>query len=128
MHDALAEGVIERAAALERDLDRLFLRQLLAGRGVLRQVAAGNVFDRDVTRFLGDRGLEDGRDMRVLELARERRLVHELHGVGPVEIGAVHDLRIQHLERHVPAGEGVEGKKDRARRALAENLPELKLA
>lgn len=66
--------------------------------------------------------------MRMGKLAGERGLVHELHGIRPVEVRALYELGIQYLQCHVLAREGVEGEIDRTRCAFAENSPELEFA
>jgi hypothetical protein len=125
VHDALPEGVIERAAGFERDLDGVLDRKQPVGGEKLDQIAAGYVFDRDVAGGFVYRGFENRRDVRVREFPRERGFVHELLGDYLVEAGRGHHFRVQHLERDLLPRKCVQGKVNGARAALAQHFAEL---
>jgi hypothetical protein len=120
--DALARRVLQRAAALEADLQHVGDRQQLAGGDVPGQIAAHHQLHRDVTGILADHRVEDRDDMRVAQLAGERGLVQELRAVDGAELGIAEHLGLDGLERHFLAGEGVLREVDGAGRALAEVL------
>ena len=86
MHDALREGVLERAAALEADLQHVLDRQQAALLDELREVSS----DESVTGAVGiDRiGNRDGRDAMKFSAARDPRPVFaKLHGRCAAETG-----------------------------------------
>ena len=126
--DALAERVIERATAFKGDLDGVLRWQELPRRGVLRQVSARNVLDRDVAGVAGDRGFENRGDMRMRELAGKRSLIQELHGIRGLEIRTFHQIRIEYLQGNLVSRERVQGKVDRPRGALTQGFQYLKFA
>jgi len=115
VHDALAVGVIERATGFERDLDGVIRREKATGRDVLRQVSARDVLERNVARVLAHRSFEDRGDVRMREFSGERSFVHELHGVGPIEIRPSHHFRIQYLQSNVVSRERIECEVDGTR-------------
>ena len=77
VRDALHVRVVERARALEHDLDDLLDRQQLLRRAEPLQRAAGDVLHDDVAGVLADAGVVDLADVRMRELAGERGLGEE---------------------------------------------------
>jgi len=122
MHDALREGVLERPAALEADLQHVLDRQQLVGLDELREVAARDDLHGDIARVLLDHRVEDGDDVRVPELPGERGLVQELRAVHGAEFRVAEYLGLDRLQRHLVARERVLGEVHRPRRAFAEQL------
>jgi hypothetical protein len=125
VHDALAVRIVERTAALERDLDRVLDIELTPGRGELSQIAARHVLDCDIAAALFlQRGFQDRRDVRVRDPACERRFVQELNAMGLVDVLRPDDLGTEYLQRDLIAAERVEREVDRSGSAPAEHPPE----
>jgi hypothetical protein len=84
------------------------------------RVAAGYVLQGNVTGILVDGGVEDGRDVRMRELARQRSLGEEL--LEPLAIlRRIGDHRaFEHLERNFGAGKRVLRQIHHATGALAQ--------
>ena len=74
---AVLEGVVERAAHLEDDQHSLAHGQQVRFRAELLQRPARHVLHDDVARVAVHDRVEDPHDVRVVQLARERRLVQE---------------------------------------------------
>jgi hypothetical protein len=111
MHDSLPRRVVERAAAFERDLGRVFDRKQAFRRRERGKVSAGHVLDCDISAGLVvDRGLQNRRDVRMRQPSGERGFVQELLGARLVE----HGLRVENLERDLLLGKGIERKVNRA--------------
>jgi len=119
VHDAFLEGAVERPAHLEADLQHVGHRQEAFRLRVGREVAPGDQLHGDVAGVLPHHRVEDGDDVRVLELSRERGLVEELRAVHGAELGVAEHFGLDGLERHFPAGKGVPGQVHRAGGSLA---------
>jgi hypothetical protein len=120
MDDAFLESVVERAAALEADLQHLADWQQLVGRHMRREVAASHQFHRDMAGiFLYDR-IQDRDDVRVAQFSGERGLVEELLAIDRAELGIVKYFRFDRLQGHFVAGEGVLGEVNGAGSPLSE--------
>jgi hypothetical protein len=77
VRDADAVGEVERARAFEDDFDDALDRQQGRRRATRFERAAPHVLHDDVAEVLGDDGIVDLDDVRVRQLADERRLVEE---------------------------------------------------
>src|SRR5262249_27780497 len=92
------------------------------------QVAALYVLHRDVPGLLGDDRVEDRDDVRMPQLARERRLVLELRAVYGAELGIAEHLGLDGLERDFLSGKRVPGEIHHSRRAPGDRALDLVLA
>ena len=93
----------ERAHALEDDLGHLARLEQRLGHAELLERAALHVLHHDVAVLVLHHRVEDLHDVRVVELARERRLVEEHAAVeGPV-LAVLQRLGEGDLDRHADA-------------------------
>ncbi len=118
--DAVVVRVLERADALEDDLDHLADRQQAGDARVRLEGHAGNVFHHQVAALGLDHRVVDVDDVRMVELAGERGLGHERLVLHPLGLGVGALARQQHLDRHVPVGERIAREVDAAGRAAAD--------
>ena len=107
MGHALHVRIRERARALEHDLDDLLDRQQVLARAVTLHRAARHVLHDDVAGVLADARVVDLRDVRVLELAGERRLGEEQLAEEAPARRVAQRLRKDALDRHLAVAEGV---------------------
>ena len=87
-----------------------------------REISAGHELHRDVARVLAHDRVENGDDVRMAQLAGERRFVQQLRAIDRAEFRIAEHLGLDGLQRHLLAGEGVARKIDGAGRPLAEQL------
>ena len=117
VRDAHLVRELERARALEDDLDHLVDRQQVLRRAELLQRAAVDVLHHDVVqRLVGDR-VVDLADVRVLQLAGERGLGDEQLAVELAALRVVEQRRGDQLDRDVALGERVVAEVDLGGRA-----------
>ena len=126
--DTLAEGVLERSAALEDHLHDVGDRQQLVRCGKLRKVAAHHQFHGDMAGILLNHSIQDADDVRVLELSRQRSLIEELGTMHAAELGIAEHLGLDDLQRHFLPGKGIDSQIHGPRGALAEPLTDVVLA
>ena len=105
MDHAVSVRVVERLAALEDDLDDLVDRQQIVDLGVLLERAALDVLHDDVAAFLVGHRVEDGRDVRMRQLAGERSLGQEQLAEALAVLLVAQHLALHHLDRHLAVGE-----------------------
>ena len=119
--DAVLVRVLERADALEDDLDHLADRQQPVARRVLLQRAARHVLHHQVAAVRLDHRVVDVDDVRVVELAGERGFGDErlVHARARSRYRAPR-ANSQHLDRDVALGERVARKVDVAGGAAAD--------
>ena len=120
---AVLERVLQRADALEDDLDHLVERQQRADVGVRLERLAGHVLHHQVAVVGLDHRVEDVDDVRVVQLAGKRRLGDERlvqHALA-VRVGV--GVEQEHLDRHLAVGEGIPRQIDAAGGAAAD-LPQ----
>ena len=132
MHDAEGIGELERLAALVADLrgdHRIEQAGRLAIFGERRSV--DHLHDEVAQRIAGadvfDPGVEDADDVRMAQLAGERRLVLEEAQLAPCILGIGGEL-LQHLDRDLALAERIDREIDRPGRALAQELLHLVFA
>ncbi len=118
--DAVLEGVVERAVALEDDLDRLLERQQRVGVAVLLERAARHVLHHDVRIAFFRHRIVDRRDVRMIELAGQGGFVEEDALKAPERVGVGGVGGHEHLDRDFTVREGIARVEDAAGRALAE--------
>ena len=107
MDNAVAVRIVERLAALERDLEHPVHRQQSVDGGVSLERPARDKFHDDVARVVLDGGIEDGNDMRVRQFPGQGRLRHEKLAVTPAVFLVAECFRIHDLDRDLAAGKGV---------------------
>lgn len=120
VNDARAVRRVERAAAFEADFYRVLDRQQLLRMGERHEVAAGHVFEGDITRFFTDYRIEQSHNMRMGQLAHQRCFVQELGARRLTELRIEKQAGIDDFERNVMGRKCIGGKVYRARSALAE--------
>jgi len=128
MHDAALESIVERAAALERDFHRAVDRQKVLAAHIRREISPWHVLHDDVPGLVGQHRVVDGDDVRMVELAGERSLDLELRPVDAPELRMLEVFRLDDLERHIAASEGVARQINSRGGALAERLHDLVFA
>ena len=101
MDDAVLEGIVKGAAALEDHFHGTVHRQQITPGDVGREVAAGNVLHHEMTGVLGEDGVVDGDDVRMVELPGEGGLDLKLRPVDFPERRMLEERRIEHLQRDV---------------------------
>jgi hypothetical protein len=126
--DAEAVGIIERPRAFENQLDDAVDRQQAAGMGMGFQRAAGDILHDDIAEILGDHGIVDLDDVRVVELADQRGLVEEQVAVQLALFRVAQDARAGNLDRHVALGKRVAAEVDGAGRTFPERLDQFVFA
>ena len=125
--DAHSVRILERAAAFEDHLHHPLERQQVVHDSVLRERAAGDVVHDDVAEFLLDRSVEQGDDVRMLELSDERGLRQEGASMLAAERGILGRVA-EDLERHVALGKSIASPVHRARCAPPELAEQVVLA
>src|SRR3989441_2040827 len=120
---AVLERILQRADALEDDLDHLVERQQRADVGVRLERLAGHVLHHQVAVVGLDHRVEDVDDVRVVQLAGKRRLGDE--GLVQHALAVRVGMRVEqeHLDRHLAVGEGIARQIDAAGGAAAD-LPQ----
>ncbi len=78
VHHALTIGIVEGATALESNFDHVRHRQQALRRGVAREIASVHILHHDIADLVVDHGVENRDDVRMNQLAGERRLAQEL--------------------------------------------------
>src|SRR5262249_7573269 len=96
-----------RARALEDDLHHLLEREQVIRHAVELHRPAGDVLHHDVARFLADAGVVDLRDVRMLQLSRERGLGEEQLAEQPPAHRVAQRLRENALYRDLAIAERV---------------------
>ena len=91
----------------------------LSTRGVALQRAAVDVFHDDVAAVVFGHGVVDGDDVRVRQLAGQRRLGDEQLAVALAVLVVAQHFRIDHLDRDLAVGKRVAARKT----ALVAPLP-----
>jgi hypothetical protein len=120
-------GVLERLARLvdhAEDAREIEQRARLA---IARERLALDQLHGEVVHLVVDPGVENRHDVRMAQLAGERRLVLEEAQLAPRRV-RVRRQRLHHLERDVLLVERIGGDIDGAGRALAEQPLDLVLA
>src|SRR6185503_13434582 len=120
VRDALLVGELERARALEHDLDHALDRQQRVGLAVLLQRAAVDIFHHQVMQVLVGHRVVDLADVRVLQLARELGLGEEQLAVDLSAQRVAEAAGERHLHRDVAQVERVVAQPDFGGRALAQ--------
>ena len=111
----------ERAKELRRERIEIEGRRFRkAGLGMGFQRAAGNVFHDDVTEVLGNDGIVNLDNVRVIELADQRGFVEEQAAVELTFFRVAQDVRRGDLDRDGPLGKWVTAEVDGAGRTVAE--------
>jgi hypothetical protein len=118
---ALCEG--ERQAAFEHDLDHLAHRQQVGDVAVVLQRLPVHVLHHDVGQVLIADRVVDREDVRVEQLADQRRFVQEHLAEAAPQVGVPRRLVVHHLDRDLAVGERVASQVDHAGRA-APDLPQ----
>ncbi len=122
MNDAFLGRVLERPAALERDLQNIGDREKLTRSDVPGKIAPLDVFHGDVAGVLLDHSVQDRHDVRMPEFSGKRSLVLELRAVHRAEFRVPEYFGLDRLERDFTPGKGILGEVHRTRRALADRL------
>src|SRR5258708_702755 len=114
------ERVLERAYAFEDDLDDFVEGKQSGDMRVHLERGAGHVLHHQIAVLGLDHGVEDLDDVRMVELASERRLGKErlVHHALGLRIDVVGEQ--EHLDGDVPVGEGVARKINAAGRSAAD--------
>ena len=132
MHDAERIGEFQRFAALVADLDRLQGIEQRRRLAVLGERGAVDHLHHEVAQRIAgahvlEARVENADDVRMAQLAGERRLVLEEAQLAPCILGIGGEL-LQHLDRDLALAERIDREIDRAGRTLAEQLLHLVLA
>ncbi len=120
VYHPVLEGVLERADALEDDLDHLVEGQQVGDIRVRLERRARHEFHHQVAVLGLGHGVEDLDDVRMAELAGERRLGEErlVHHALGLRIDVL--VEQEHLDGDFPVGEGIAREVDAAGRSAAD--------
>ena len=128
MDDAFARRILERAAALEADLQHVGDRQQRLRLHVRGKIAAGDELHGDVAGVFCHHRVEDRNDVRMAQLPGERGFVQQLSAIDRAEFRIAKHLGLDGLQRHLLAGEGVAREIHGAGRTLAEQFLDIVFA
>ena len=117
VHESGAMRVVQRAANVASDAQRVFDRELVFAPEPVAEAFAFHVRHGE-PELAGGRlaGIVDAEDVRVLELGRERDLAPE-----PLRAERRGELRVKNLESDRPAVLGIVGEVDRRHPAASED-------
>ena len=127
VNDAHPVGVLESTAALEHHLDDSLKRQEVVHDRVLREGSAGDVVHHHVAVFVLHRRIEQGNDVRMLQLADQSGFGEECAAVVAAERGIFQRV-VEDLDCDITLRECIAGAIHRTRGATAQFAKEVVLA